>query len=96
MKSANNKGTKAGSRHKERSRKNCRTIDEVADMLGVNEWTIRLWVHRFSILKPRHDKNGILTFTPADVEKISTIYRLTKEKGMSLKNARQYLETIQK
>ena len=65
---------------------------EAAKMFNVNEWTIRLWVDRFNILKPRRNRNGVLFFTSAEIDMIEVIYRLSQEKGMTLELARKYLE----
>jgi DNA-binding transcriptional MerR regulator len=67
------------------------SIDEVADRFGVNVWTVRLWINRFTVLKPRRNVKGNLFFTSEDVEKIEAICRLTKVKGMKLEEARKHL-----
>jgi DNA-binding transcriptional MerR regulator len=69
------------------------SISKVARIFNEHTWTIRLWIDRFNVLKPRRDSKGNLFFSPADVEKIRTINRLTKEKGMTLKNVKKHLDS---
>jgi DNA-binding transcriptional MerR regulator len=69
------------------------SLREVAEISGVNEWTIRLWANRlFDILKPRMDKHNNLSFSSEDVEKIKTINNLTKVKGMTMDGIRKHLQ----
>ena len=68
------------------------SIRNVAELVGVNVWTIRFWVSRIGILKPHRDNNGNLFFTPEDVEKIKTICTLSKERGMKIKEVKRHLE----
>ena len=70
----------------------CLSINEVAEMFGVNVWTLRLWANRFDILKPYRDKKGDIVFTLSDVDRIGTICRLTKKKGITLEDIRKRLE----
>ena len=95
MKSENDTDTKSEERQNRHRRKNCYTMYEVAEILDVSEWTIRLWVDRFKILKPLRNKKGMLLFTSAEVDMIETINRLSKEKGMTLEKARKYFESIE-
>jgi DNA-binding transcriptional MerR regulator len=71
---------------------NCRSINEVARMFGVNEWTIRLWIDRFEILKPRRDAGDKLYFSPTDVKRIKLIHDLTTIKDITLEDVRKHLE----
>ena len=71
--------------------KGIRSAAEVADMFGVSEWTILLWLDRFGTPHPRRNNRGILLFTPADIEKIEIIFRLSNEKGITVEKVREYL-----
>ena len=71
-----------------RKSKNYYSISEVAKMFEVNEWTIRLWINRFDILKPLTDKEGNLSLSAADVNKIGLICRL-RDKGITIKEIRK-------
>jgi len=70
------------------------SISEVADMLGVNAWTIRLWGDRFDILKSFRDEQGNIFYSSTDVKKIETIFRLTKKKGITIEKAKKSLESV--
>ena len=92
MKPANNNDEKAEDREEICKREKCLSINELADMFGVNVWTIRLWADRFDILDPRRNEKDELMFTPADVERIGLISRLSKKQGVTLEDIRKYLE----
>ncbi|MGD9931776.1 MAG: MerR family transcriptional regulator [Mangrovibacterium sp.] len=68
------------------------TIGEVADMFQVNTSHIRFWEKEFDVLKPQKNKKGNRLFTPDDIEHIKLIYHLVKERGMTLKGAKQKLK----
>jgi DNA-binding transcriptional MerR regulator len=65
------------------------SIGEVADMFNVNTSLIRYWEKTFDIIKPKKNKKGNRLFTPKDIENIHLIYHLVKERGMTLKGAKQ-------
>ena len=68
------------------------SIEEVADMFGVNTSLIRFWEKEFDVIKPHKNKKGNRQFTKADVDNFHLIYHLVKEKGMTLKGAQQQLK----
>ena len=68
------------------------SLTEVADLVGVNVWTIRFWLYRIGMLKPYRNREGDLFFSPEDVETIRTIYLLTKKRDMNLKEVKSYLD----
>ncbi|WP_339737344.1 MerR family transcriptional regulator [uncultured Sunxiuqinia sp.] len=68
------------------------TIGEVADMFQVNTSHIRFWENEFDILKPKKNKKGNRLFTKDDIENIKLIYHLVKERGLTLKGAKQKLK----
>lgn len=68
------------------------TIGEVADMFGVNVSHIRYWEREFDNLKPFKNKKGNRLFTKDNIEQIKLIHHLVKEKGMTLKGAKQKLK----
>ena len=68
------------------------SVNELAERLNENVWTLRLWANRFDILKPCFDKNDNLMFSSDDAEKIETICRLSKKKGMTINRVRKYLD----
>ena len=72
------------------------SLSEVAEMLDINAWTIHLWSNRFDIFKPRSGNNGEILFTSADVERMKSICSLVKKKGMTPREVRKHLESLDK
>ncbi len=68
------------------------TIGEVADMFKVNSSLIRYWEKEFTIIKPKKNKKGNRLFTKNDIENLHLIYNLVKERGLTLKGAKQKLK----
>ncbi len=67
------------------------SIGEVSEMLGVNPSLIRFWDKEFAILKLQKTARGNRIFTKDDIQQLRVIYHLVKEKGMTLKGAKQLL-----
>lgn len=67
------------------------SIGEVADMFNVNASLIRYWEKEFPVIKPKKNKKGNRFFTKTDIENFHIIYHLVKERGMTLKGAKQKL-----
>ena len=67
-------------------------IGEVAKMFGVNVSLIRFWEKEFDILKPKKNKKGNRLFTEKDVDNLTIIYHLVKERGFTLEGAKQKLK----
>ena len=59
-------------------------IGDVSEILGIPESTLRYWETQFMIIKPRRNKKNIRYYTPHDIEIISKVYYLVKEKGLKL------------
>ncbi|MCD4723893.1 MAG: MerR family transcriptional regulator [Bacteroidales bacterium] len=76
------------------------SIGEVAKMFDVNTSLIRFWEKEFSIIKPRKNKKGNRLFTKNDIKNLRLIHHLVKERGYTLKGAKETLkknpETIDK
>jgi DNA-binding transcriptional MerR regulator len=68
------------------------SIGEVAEMFQVNTSLIRYWEKEFDIIKPKKNKKGNRFFTQADIENFHLIFHLVKERGMTLKGAKQKLK----
>ena len=68
------------------------TISEVSVILGVNASLIRFWEKEFSQIKPKKGKKGNRLFTPSDLEVLTKIFSLVKQKGYTLEGARKALK----
>jgi DNA-binding transcriptional MerR regulator len=67
------------------------SIGEVARMFDVNTSLIRFWEKEFAVIKPKKNKKGNRMFTQKDVDNFHLIYHLVKEKGYTLKGAKESL-----
>ena len=67
-------------------------IGEAADMFDVNVSLIRFWEKEFDILRPKKNKKGNRMFTKKDVDNLTIIYHLVKERGFTLEGAKQKLK----
>ena len=67
------------------------SIGEVSEMFKVNASLIRFWEKEFSIIKPKKNKKGNRLFTQKDVDNLTLIYHLVKEKGYTLEGAKKKL-----
>jgi DNA-binding transcriptional MerR regulator len=68
------------------------TVGEVSGMFGLNPSHIRYWEQQFEALKPFKNKKGNRLFTKEDIETIRLINHLVKERGLTIKGARQKLK----
>lgn len=68
------------------------SIGEVAALFKVNPSLIRFWEKEFSILKPKKNNKGNRIYTVNDIKKLTKIYELVKEKGMTLNGAKKMLQ----
>ena len=57
-------------------------------MFDVNPSLIRFWEKEFDIIQPRKNNKGNRLFTPKDVDNFYLIYHLVKQRGFTLKGAR--------
>ena len=77
--------------NKEKDLKMFWSIGEVAEMLGVNESTLRFCETKFPTIKPRKAGRGIRQYTKADIEELKKIIHLVKERGLTLQGAHEAL-----
>lgn len=61
-------------------------------MFDLNTSHIRFWEKEFDILKPKKNAKGNRFFTKEDIANLHIIYNLVKERGMTLKGAKQKLK----
>lgn len=67
-------------------------IGEVAEMFKVSPSLLRFWEKEFDILKPRKNRKGDRLFTRKDLANLKIIHHLVREKGYTLKGAKQHLK----
>jgi len=64
-------------------------IGEVAKMFDVSKSLIRFWETEFDYLKPHKNSNGERRFTQQNLDQLSLIYHLVKERGFTLDGAKR-------
>lgn len=67
-------------------------IADVSEILGLNKSTLRFWESEFTELHPKRNAKGTRYYTPADIELLSIIKFLVKDKGLTLDGAREHLK----
>ncbi|MFV0265642.1 MAG: MerR family transcriptional regulator [Draconibacterium sp.] len=65
---------------------------EVTEMFGLTPSNVRYWENQFEALKPFKNKKGNRFFTKEDLETIRLIHYLVKQRGLTIKGARQKLK----
>ncbi len=65
------------------------SIGEVAELFDLPTSTLRYWEQEFTVLKPKRNKKGTRYYTKKDIENLRLIHHLVKERGMTLKGAKQ-------
>ncbi|MEA1878652.1 MAG: MerR family transcriptional regulator [Bacteroidota bacterium] len=68
------------------------SIGEVAEMFELQASTLRYWEQEFSVLKPKRNKKGTRYYTRKDIENLRLIHHLVKERGLTIKGARQKIK----
>lgn len=66
-------------------------ISEVADLLDIPASTLRFWEKSFTVIKPKRNAHGTRFYTMADIEKISMVHYLVKERGLKLDAAQEQI-----
>ena len=69
------------------------SIQEVADHFAVNLSLLRFWEKEFENINHKKTKGGTRQYTKEDIMEIAIVYRLVKEKGLTLEGARQALKS---
>lgn len=69
------------------------SIGEVSKLFDISRSLIRYWESEFEILKPHKNGKGERKFTKKNIEQLSIIYHLVKEKGFTLKGAKAEIES---
>lgn len=68
------------------------SIGEVAQMIGAEVSAVRYWENQFEALKPQKNKKGNRLFTKEDIEQVKLINYLVRERGLTIKGAKQKLK----
>ena len=71
-----------------KSEKHYYSIGEVSEKFGLAPSTLRFWEKGFDTIKPFKNKKGDRFYTQEDIDHLSLIHHLVKERGMTLKGAR--------
>ena len=72
------------------------SISEVAKMFNVSETLLRYWEKEFPNIKPHKAGRGVRQYTKEDIEEVRIVYRLVKERGMTLEGARTSMKRDKK
>ena len=66
-------------------------IKDVAEMLGVQQSTLRFWEKEFSCLNPRRSASNVRYYTPADIDMLREISYLVRDRGLKLESAKEQM-----
>lgn len=67
-------------------------IRDVAELLSVNQSTLRFWEKEFpTLINPYRNSGGTRYYSPADIENLRKIIYLLKERGLKLEAAKAEL-----
>ena len=72
------------------------SIGEVAEMFNVSKSLIRFWENEFDILRPAKNTKGERRFTAQNLEQMRIIYTLVKDRGFTIKGAKQEIRENKK
>ena len=67
-------------------------IGEISKAFEIKPSLLRFWEKEFDIIKPKKNKKGNRLFTKEDVNNYQKIYFLVKERGYTLKGAKEKLK----
>ena len=78
--------------NKDKNLKLYHSISETAQLIGVNESTLRYWEKEFPQLRPKvQTLNKVRQYSDADIELLKTSYSLVKVRGFKLAAARKVI-----
>lgn len=72
------------------------SISEVAGKFDINVSTLRYWEEKFEALHPVRNRRGVRFYSQKDIDLISKITYLTKQKGYSLEGVKKELKNENK
>jgi len=67
-------------------------IGEVSRRYDVNPSLIRYWEKQFDFIKPKKSNKGTRLFTRKDIDHFEIIHHLIKEKGMTIRGVKEYMQ----
>ncbi|MDR3047753.1 MAG: MerR family transcriptional regulator [Bacteroidales bacterium] len=73
--------------------KNYYSISETAKMFDVAPSLLRYWEKETELLHPYRNKKGTRFYTKNDIEILKTIYFLIKNKGYTIKGAKEAIKS---
>jgi DNA-binding transcriptional MerR regulator len=68
------------------------SIAEVANLFDVNASLLRFWEKEFTQISPKKTSRGDRLYTQKDIDTISVIYYLTRERKFTLEGTKAYLK----
>jgi|TARA_B110000971_G_scaffold25290_1_gene22758 DNA-binding transcriptional MerR regulator len=72
------------------------SISEVSKHFNVAASLLRYWETEFSTLNPKRNSKGTRFYTSKDVDEISRVYLLVKDKGYTLQGAKDKIKADKK
>ena len=68
------------------------SIKEVSDIMQVPQSMLRFWEKEFDSIRPKKNKKGDRFYKKEDIEHLKRIQHLLKEKGYTIRGAREKLK----
>ena len=68
------------------------SIGEVSEMFDLPTSTLRYWEQEFTMLNPKRNSKGTRYYTKKDIDQIKLIHQLVKERGLTIKGAKQKIK----
>ncbi|MAZ93368.1 MAG: MerR family transcriptional regulator [Bacteroidales bacterium] len=67
-------------------------IGDVAKKFNVNTSLLRYWEQEFDFIKPKKNAKGTRYYSQKEINNISIVHYLVKEKGMTIQGVKDYLD----
>ncbi len=71
-------------------------IGDVASRFNVNASLLRYWEKEFDFINPKKNSSGTRYYSQKDIDNITVIHYLVKEKGMTIAGVKENLENKKK
>ena len=66
-------------------------IGDVAKKFNVNTSLLRYWEQEFDFVKPKKNAKGTRYYAQNEIDNLSIVHYLVKEKGMTIQGVKDYL-----